>query len=130
MLALSRREVATARAHARKGKENSMEPPVVLDETALGHLVEFAEETQEARLLKFVRGKYWTGNDEVPAGRDFVAHVHQVNHGWVKFDDRKVIEQRVGPVAKGFKPCSRDKLGDTDEAKWERDGNGTPRDPW
>lgn len=82
------------------------------------------------KLLKFVKGKFEIGDDQVPEGTEFVAHINQVIRGWVKFEDGKVTEQRLGKVADRFRPPSRDELPDTDSGKWEKDSNGTPRDPW
>jgi hypothetical protein len=104
--------------------------PVIKSETALTHLAAVAAQAQEMRLLKFAKGKWYVGDDELPAGREFMAHVPQLAHGWVKFVDGKVAEQRVGIVADGFEHATRDELGDTDESKWEKDGAGAPRDPW
>jgi hypothetical protein len=103
---------------------------VIEESTALAHLATVAAAAQEMRLLKFVKGKFYTGDDEVPIGREYVAHVNQLNHGWVKFSDNKVADQRIGAVAKGFVCVPREELGDTDTASWEKDGTGTPRDPW
>jgi hypothetical protein len=102
----------------------------IQDNSALMHLAAVATAAQEMRLLKFVKGKYYTGDDEVPIGREFVAHVPQLNHGRVKFRDNKVVDQRIGAVADGFVCPKREELGDTDQSTWEKDANGTPRDPW
>ena len=89
-----------------------------------------AHETQaNLKLLKFTKGKYYVGDDEV-TGREFIAYVDQMARGYVKFVDGKVTEQRVGKVADGFKVPTRNELGDVDEALWEKDSTGKPRDPW
>jgi len=103
---------------------------VVKNETALSHLAAVAAQAQEMRLLKFVKGKWVVGDDEMPVDQTFVAHAHQLAHGWVKFADGKMAEQRVGIVADGFVLATREELGDTDSGKWERDHAGAPRDPW
>ena len=103
---------------------------VIKNETALTHLAGVAAQAQEMRLLKFVKGKWYVGDDELPAGREFIAHAHQLAHGWVKFSDGKLVEQRVGIVADGFVIATRDELGDTDSSEWDKDGAGAPRDPW
>lgn len=103
---------------------------VVQNEAALAHFGVVAATAQELRLLKFVKDQYFVGDDEVPMGREFIAHIDQLNHGWVKFSDGKVVEQRVGLVAQGFKPPERAELGDNDVLKWEKDATGKPRDPW
>jgi hypothetical protein len=98
--------------------------------TALAHFQAVAAKAQELRILKFVKGKYFTGDDEVPVGREYVAHMNQLNHGWVKFAVGKMVEQRVGQVAQGFQSADRAELGDNDASKWEKDAAGKPRDPW
>ena len=62
-------------------------------------------------------------------GAQFIAHAHQLAHGWVKFSDHKVVERRVGFVAEGFQPAERDDLGDTDQSQWEI-VNAEAKDPW
>jgi hypothetical protein len=104
--------------------------PIAKNEAALIHLAAVAAEAQEMRLLKFVKGKWYVGDDELSLGREFIAHVPQLAHGMVKFVDGKVAEQRVGIVADGFVLPSRDELGDIDSKNWETDHAGAPRDPW
>jgi len=94
--------------------------------------LEAAAETgnELGRLLKFVKGKYETGDDEVPEGTEYVAHIDQLVRGWVKFEDNKVVEQHLGKVADGFRIPARNELSDTDPEKWAKDGSEKPRDPW
>ena len=83
------------------------------------------------RLLKFVKGKFGCGDDEIPLGTEFVAHIDQIVRGWVRFEDGKVVDRSIGKVADGFKPPLREELADNDPASWtEKDANGKPRDPW
>jgi hypothetical protein len=106
-------------------------PQIANNETALARLAAVARQAQETRLLKFVKGAWLAGDDEIQAAREFIAHPHQLAQGWVKFVDGKVVDQRVGLVADvGFVLAKRDELGDTDSSKWERDPAGKPRDPW
>src|SRR5262249_12348793 len=69
--------------------------------------LEAAAETgnELGRLLKFVKGKYETGDDEVPEGTEYVAHIDQLVRGWVKFEDNKVVEQHLAkwPTASEFR---------------------------
>jgi hypothetical protein len=81
-------------------------------------------------LLKFVKGKYEVGDDEVPLGTQFVAHIDQLARGYVKFLDGQVADRRIGMVADGYKLPPREELGDLDETRWEKDSQGKPRDPW
>jgi hypothetical protein len=83
------------------------------------------------RLLKFNKGTWMIGDDEVKEGTEFVALMDQLMRGWIRFCDGKVTEPRViGKISEGFKPPERNTLGDLDEAQWEKDENGNPRDPW
>jgi len=49
--------------------------------------LEVANETgsELGRILRFVKGKYECGDDEVPLGTEFVAHLDQLARGCVKF---------------------------------------------
>ena len=83
------------------------------------------------RLLKFVKGKFECGDDEIALGTEFVAHVDQIARGWVRFQDGNVADRIIGKIADGFRPPRRDELPDNDPANWrEKDANGKPRDPW
>jgi hypothetical protein len=91
-----------------------------------------AAETQSGALgtlLKFSKGKYFIGDDEV-TGEERIAHVEAAMRGYVKFWDGKVAAQRVGRIADGFQMPSRDDLGDLDEEEWQRDSTGKVKDPW
>jgi hypothetical protein len=81
------------------------------------------------QLLKFVKGKYKVGEDEIPLGEQFVVHANQLVFAWVKFVDGEVAERRMGKAAEGYRPPERKELGDTDEAQWDMD-DGERRDPW
>jgi hypothetical protein len=76
------------------------------------------------------KGKYFVGDDEIPAGREMIAHVTQLARGWVKFKDSKLVEQRIGKIADGFVEPARNQLDDNDEMKWDKDASGKPADPW
>jgi hypothetical protein len=89
-----------------------------------------AASTELGRLLKFSKGKYYVGDDEMPLNREMVAHIDKLARGWTKFNDGKVVDQRIGKVADGFEMPHRDELGDTDQSGWQREANGPPRDPW
>jgi hypothetical protein len=83
------------------------------------------------RLLKFVKGKYEIGDDEIPLGTEYVALVDQILRGWVRFEEAKVVARRIGKIADGYKPPQRDELPDNDPKNWtEKDAKGEPRDPW
>jgi hypothetical protein len=83
------------------------------------------------KLLKFNKGKWLIGDDIVPAGTEYIAHIDQLVCGWVKFEDGTVVERDLGKIANGHKPKKRKELSDTDPATWEKDEKtGLPKDPW
>jgi hypothetical protein len=83
------------------------------------------------KLLKFVKGKWEIGDDEVPLGTEYIAHIDQLARGWVRFEDGKVTDYKIEKVADGIKLPARDELPDNDPKKWtEKDADDNPRDPW
>jgi hypothetical protein len=83
------------------------------------------------KLLKFVKGKWEIGDDEVPLGTEYIAHIDQLARGWVRFEDGKVTDCKIGKVADRIKLPTRDELPDTDPTAWkEKDADDNPRDPW
>jgi hypothetical protein len=75
------------------------------------------------KLLKFSKGHYLGGSDEVPVGTEYIAHVTQWAIGWVKFAGGRLVEKRIGRVADDFVVAQRDSLDDRHLA-------GTQDDPW
>ena len=83
------------------------------------------------KLLKFVKGKWEIGDDEVTLGAEYIAHIDQLARGWVRFEDGKVTDFKIEKVADGIKLPTRDELPDNDPKKWtEKDADDQPRDPW
>jgi hypothetical protein len=82
------------------------------------------------KLLKFVKGKYKVGEDEVPLGTQYVCHASQLMYCWIKFADEKVVERRHGKAIEKWIPPERGELGDSDQSKWETGLDGKPKDPW
>lgn len=83
-------------------------------------------------LLKFSKGDWLAGesNEEVKPGTQLIANMDELLVGWVRWEGGKPSDQIMGQVAKGYQAPKRNTLGDDDEADWERDDNGKPRDPW
>jgi len=81
-------------------------------------------------ILKFAKGDYSIGDEDVPLGTQFVACVGDTATGYVKWVDKKKVDERIGRVADGFTAPLRESLGDTDKSLWEKDLAGQPRDPW
>ena len=117
-------------AEALAAKRNESPPATRYENPWLAAAAEGGNET--GRLLKFVKGEWLAGDDVLKDGTEFVAHIDQLIRGWVKFEDGKVVDRNhLGKVADGFKPPSREELGDTDPKKWaEKDADNRPRDPW
>jgi hypothetical protein len=92
----------------------------------------FADEGggQFGKLLKFNKGKYSANDHDVPIGTEYAAYVHELRRGWVRFEDGKPVEYRIGLVRDGYQFLPRDSLGSMDNRRWERDRNGKPKDPW
>jgi hypothetical protein len=82
------------------------------------------------KLLKFIKGKYKVGDDEVPIGTQFVVHANQLTFCWIKFRDKKVVERRHGKAIEKWTPPEREELDDNDQSTWENGLDGKPKDPW
>jgi hypothetical protein len=83
-------------------------------------------------LLKFSKGDYFAGvnSEEIPMGTELVACMDSLLIGYVKWQNNKPVEQIMGLLVEGFQPPRRKDLGDTDEAEWEENDDGSKRDPW
>ena len=84
------------------------------------------------KLLKFAQGDYVAGEggEKIKEGTKVVAIMDELSTGWVRWQDNKPIEHRVGRVIDKFVPAQKRDLPDRDEALWETDEDGKPRDPW
>jgi hypothetical protein len=81
------------------------------------------------KILKFVKGRWKVGDDVVPEGTEYVAYIDEVARGYVKFEDKTVIDRKIVKVRDGKAP-KRSELGDDDPSQWEIGPDGKPRDPW
>jgi hypothetical protein len=110
----------------------SVRPTSLPTPTATNPWLDAAREASAGigKLLKFAKGHYESGDDEVKLGTELVAHVDQVARGWAKFADGKLVDQRRAKIADGAQLPSRNELGDIDQATWEADAKGERRDPW
>ncbi|HEY7232237.1 MAG TPA: hypothetical protein VH934_07530 [Xanthobacteraceae bacterium] len=87
-----------------------------------------AEEVAELKgngfgpLLKYdyAKEKYFVGEDEVPLGREFIAHCDQYARGWTKFVDKVPVDVRVFKIGNG-KPPERHELDELQLADTEND---------
>jgi hypothetical protein len=83
--------------------------------------------------LKFTKGQWLTGKDKllVPAGTEVIVGMDLQRVGWVKWLDRKIIDEAMAYVGRNELPPRRGALGDLDQSKWETDNrSGAPKDPW
>jgi hypothetical protein len=89
-----------------------------------GHIV--------GELLKFSKGDWLAGqeNRQIADGTTLVAIMDSLVVGLQRWENQRPVAYRMGLLVEGFVPPQRDELGDTDEALWECDDAGKPRDPW
>jgi len=96
-------------------------------------------------LLKFSKGDYLAGqdNEEITVGTKMICNMDQLLIGWIRWEDQKPVEQRMGLLVDGYVPAKRDTLGfgyepgmksddpNIDTTDWEVDPTShQPRDPW
>jgi hypothetical protein len=91
-----------------------------------------APRTIIGKLLKFSKGDFVLGDagETIADDVEFTALMDELVVGWVRWEDSKVAEQRMGRVIDGFVPQPRRELGDLDAAAWETGADGRARDPW
>ncbi len=80
-------------------------------------------------LLKFKRGKFLRGRDEdeVRHGTRFAVNMNGILRGYIRFGEDGVEKAMAHP---GEPAITRESLGNTDEAYWDKDENGIVTDPW
>jgi hypothetical protein len=86
----------------------------------------------QGKLLTCKKGTWGIGadNDSVKPGTLYLAIVPSSMRGWLKWVDGKVVDARMGLIAEGFLMPHEYSLPDRDESQWEKNPDGTPRDPW
>jgi hypothetical protein len=82
------------------------------------------------KILKFTKGHYYVGDDEIATNSEMIAHVTQLARGWVKFKGGELVDRRIGKVVEGFVAPQREDLDDADQTKWEKNDRNEPKDPW
>ena len=90
--------------------DQSTSLPATISDAAVNILKETARANP---LLRFKKGKYLIGEDEIPAGREYVAFPLEWTRGWVKWEGGQIVDERVGKVGEGFVLLERDELGAT-----------------
>lgn len=89
-------------------------------------------EGEQKLILRCSKGDWLLGKDkdDVPLGTLFAVNFKGIEWGWVHWEDKQLVERRLGLIEEGYKPEPRRNLGFTDESLWERDDQGRPKDPW
>ena len=73
------------------------------------------------RILKLSKiGTYTAGQDqdEIPKGTQMIADMYRLRTGWIKWEDNRPIERKMGYL-QDYIPPPRDTLGDLDNSMWE-----------
>ena len=83
-------------------------------------------------ILKFEKGDWLLGQDkkEIKLGTLLLANMAGVEWGWVRWQDSRPTDRRMGLLAEGYQVEPRDALPDRDKQLWDTDEKGFPRDPW
>jgi hypothetical protein len=103
---------------------------------ALGGLAGYVAEVSAGEIagtiLKFVKGDFFAGKENVPVplGTRLVVNLDLLSIGYLCWKGGKVVDARMGFVSQNFRPPPRHQLGDNDSEMWELDDQGVPRDPW
>lgn len=91
-------------------------------------------------LLKFSKGDWTAGQENTDKfGAKMIAFMDQLMLGWIRWEDQKPVDTRMGLLIEGFQAPPRDTLGygyepgiaEPDTSGWEVDATSKePRDPW
>jgi hypothetical protein len=85
------------------------------------------------QLLKFVKGRWKVGNEELEAGTRVIVNMASLTVGWQKWQGEKPVDAHMGLVSDNYQAPLRKNIGDWDNRPegWEIDeSSGKPRDPW
>jgi hypothetical protein len=82
------------------------------------------------KILKFKKGEYFIGEDEIALGTEFLAHTVGWVKCWIKFLNGEVAERKLYRVALGERPPLREDLDCRDEDEWPAGLDDEPADPW
>src|SRR5215467_7910671 len=81
------------------------------------------------KILKFRKGEYFIGDENIPLGTEFLAHPEAWTKSWIKFEGGKVTYRKLYRVARGEVPPEREELDELDRTAWVSGSNGQ-QDPW
>jgi hypothetical protein len=82
------------------------------------------------KLMRFSKGDWLIGDDEVPVGTQMIANMDNLLIGWILWEDKKPEETIMGLLKEGHRPQKRETLGHDDESVWPTDKDGKAQDPW
>jgi len=92
---------------------------------------ELATEYGNQTLLKYVKGEWSIGEEEVPLGTKYVAFIDELACGFIKFNEDEKPKVRLEKLKFGKdKVPKREDCGDLDKDGWEIGDDGNPADPW
>ena len=92
---------------------------------------EIATEHGNQTLLKYIKGEWSVGEEEMPLGTKYVAYIDELACGFIKFNEHAAPDVRLGKVKFGKdKLPKRHDCGEVNEDEWEIGDNGEPVDPW
>lgn len=88
--------------------------------------------TASRTYVTFKNGEYLYGqeDEEIPLGTRFVANMTGLRVGWKRWFQGRVTDELLDLLVDCKPPKKRHELGDLDQALWEKDDRGQPRDPW
>jgi hypothetical protein len=93
-------------------------PATVDDDTAIANIAAILQSEGGDEYLKYKK----KGGVIVPLGTQFVAHVTQMKHGYVRFSDEgDLVERHVVPMGNGQQPPDRSELSNPELEGTEND---------
>ena len=111
-------------------KEKIANVPAVVGTEVENILSAAQEDAGFEKLLKFRKSDFFIGEELVPLGTEYIAHVIGWVKCWIKFRDGEVVERRTYRVALGERPPEREDLDDLERDNWPEGLDGRPTDPW
>jgi hypothetical protein len=81
-------------------------------------------------LLKFAKGVWTLGEKLASPDAEFITAPEAVVQGWIRFDDKKVVERILKRPGDKRRLPDRDELSMSETFEWPVDAKGVARDPW
>jgi hypothetical protein len=96
---------------------------IATKDTETENIIAAAKEDSFDKILKFRKGEYFIGEDQVPLGTEYLVHCIAWTKCWIKFEDKRLVERKLYRVARGERPLDRNDLDEIEKAE-------TENDPW